>query len=67
MPRVIAQWKRKPDRAIDPHQCGRPRRTWPDLEDSPTFSITDWLADGSTLPHGIVLQSRRRFGELSKR
>ena len=40
--------------------------TWRQCPDAPTFSIADWLADGSALPRGIVLQSRRRFGELSE-
>ena len=40
--------------------------TWKQHPDAPTFSITDWLADDSALPRGMVLQSRRRFGELSE-
>ena len=39
---------------------------WRQSPDAPTFSVAGWLADGTTLPKGILLQSRRRFGELSE-
>ena len=39
--------------------------SWKACPTAPSFSIDAWLQDGTTLPKGILLQSRRRFGELS--
>ncbi|MBL8260041.1 MAG: type IV secretion system DNA-binding domain-containing protein, partial [Candidatus Competibacteraceae bacterium] len=39
---------------------------WREGRNLPAFSIDEWLSDGSSLPKGIVLQSRRRFGEVSE-
>jgi len=39
--------------------------SWKACPNAPTFSIDAWLRDGTTLPKGILLQSRRRFGEIS--
>lgn len=40
--------------------------SWRESPDAPTFSVDEWLRDGTALPRGILLQSRRRFGELSE-
>lgn len=40
--------------------------SWKECPDAPTFSIDGWLRDGTALPRGILLQYRRRFGELSE-
>lgn len=40
--------------------------SWRQHPDAPTFSVDGWLADDSPLPKGILLQSRRRFGEVSE-
>jgi hypothetical protein len=40
--------------------------SWRSCPDAPTFSIDDWLRDGTALPKGMLLQSRRRFGALSE-
>jgi len=39
---------------------------WKTCPDAPAFSIDEWLRDGTALPGGMLLQSRRRFGELSE-
>ncbi len=39
---------------------------WRQARESPSFSIDEWLSDDSDLPKGILLQSRRRFGEMSE-
>jgi hypothetical protein len=39
---------------------------WRQSPDAPAFSVDEWLRDGTALPKGILLQSRRRFGELSE-
>ncbi|MBK8751743.1 MAG: type IV secretion system DNA-binding domain-containing protein [Candidatus Competibacteraceae bacterium] len=39
---------------------------WRQSPNAATFSVNEWLADDTTLPKGILLQSRRRFGELSE-
>ena len=39
--------------------------SWKACPTAPSFSIDAWLRDGTTLPKGILLQSRRRFGEIS--
>ena len=39
---------------------------WRQHPDAPTFSVDDWLSDLTPLPKGILLQSRRRFGEVSE-
>ncbi len=38
---------------------------WRQDRHAPAFSIDGWLADDSLLPKGILLQSRRRFAQLS--
>ena len=40
--------------------------SWRENPDAPTFSVEGWLRDGTDLPKGMLLQSRRRFGELSE-
>ena len=39
---------------------------WRECPDAPTFSVDEWLRDGTALPRGMLLQSRRRFGALSE-
>ncbi|MGB4946981.1 MAG: type IV secretion system DNA-binding domain-containing protein [Candidatus Competibacter denitrificans] len=39
---------------------------WRQEHQAPSFSIEEWLSDESSLPKGILLQSRRRFGEMSE-
>jgi hypothetical protein len=39
---------------------------WKACPDAPTFSVAEWLRDGTALPRGMLLQSRRRFGEVSE-
>jgi hypothetical protein len=40
--------------------------SWRQNLSAPTFSVADWLAEDSPLPKGLLVQSRRRFGELSE-
>jgi len=39
---------------------------WRQHPAAPAFAVNEWLADDTTLPKGILLQSRRRFGEISE-
>lgn len=40
--------------------------SWERNPEAPTFSLRDWLAGDTELPRGILIQSRRAFGEVSE-